>query len=325
MAVATGSGKTYAALGGPLIDLITHPPSAGERLSILYISPLKALVRDVTQAIQKALTNLGWPLDIADRTGDTAQSVRRQLKNELPHILVTTPESLAILMTDQGWQDRMKGLRVVVVDEWHELLGSKRGSLLELTLARLRSVAPGVRTWALSATIANLTVAASVAVGSGEATIIRADILRRVLVQSILPKSLTACPWFGYSGLRLLPDVLRSLDPDKSTLLFTNTRSHAERWYQAILEAKPDWGQTTALHHGTLDQEERQRVEGDIKRGRLRLVVSTSSLDLGVDFPPVEDVIQIGSAKSVARAIQRAGRAHHRPGEDTCVRLVRPT
>lgn len=215
----------------------------------------------------------------------------------------------------------MKGLRVVVVDEWHELLGSKRGSLLELTLARLRSVAPGVRTWALSATIANLTVAASVAVGSGEATIIRADILRRVLVQSILPKSLTACPWFGYSGLRLLPDVLRSLDPDKSTLLFTNTRSHAERWYQAILEAKPDWGQTTALHHGSLDQEERQRVEGDIKRGRLRLVVSTSSLDLGVDFPPVEDVIQIGSAKSVARAIQRAGRAHHRPGEDTCVRL----
>ncbi|MEO7859745.1 MAG: ligase-associated DNA damage response DEXH box helicase [Nitrospirales bacterium] len=321
IAVATGSGKTYAALGGPLIDVITRPPSGGERLSILYISPLKALVRDITRAIQKPLIDLGWPLDIVDRTGDTAQSVRRRLKAELPHILVTTPESLAILLTDQGWQDRMKGLRVVVVDEWHELLGSKRGSLLELTLARLRSVAPSVRTWALSATIANLNVAGTVAVGSGEAAIIRADILRRVMVQSILPDSLTACPWFGYSGLRLLSDVLRSIDPDKSTLLFTNTRSHAERWYQAIRDAKPEWAQTTALHHGSLDQEERRSVEEDLKSGRLRLVVSTSSLDLGVDFPPVEDVIQIGSAKSVTRAIQRAGRAHHRPGEDTRVRL----
>ncbi len=321
IAVATGSGKTYAALGGPLVELIAQPASEDERLSILYISPLKALVRDVAQAIQKPLADLRWPLDIAVRTGDTAQSVRRQLKIELPHILVTTPESLAILMTDQGWQGRMKGLRAVVVDEWHELLGSKRGSLLELTLARLRSVTTKVRTWALSATIANLDVAADVAVGSGDASIIRADIPRHVLVQSILPESLTACPWFGYSGLRLLPDVLRSIDPNKSTLLFTNTRSHAERWYQAILDAKPDWAQTTALHHGSLDQEERRRVENDIKSGTLRLVVATSSLDLGVDFPPVEDVIQIGSAKSVARAIQRAGRAYHRPGEDTRVRL----
>jgi len=321
IAVATGSGKTYAALGGPLIDLVTQPPSTEERLSILYVSPLKALVRDVIQAIQRPLTDLGWPLDVAERTGDTAQAVRRRLKTDLPHILVTTPESLAILMTDQGWQGRLKGVRVVVVDEWHELLGSKRGSLLELTLARLRSVATEVRTWALSATIANLDVAAEVAVGSGEASIIRADILRRVLVQSILPESVTTCPWFGYSGLRLLPDVLRSIDPDKSTLLFTNTRSHAERWYQAILDAKPDWAKTTALHHGSLDQEERRRVESDIKSGNLRLVVSTSSLDLGVDFPPVEDVIQVGSAKSVARAIQRAGRAYHRPGEDTRVRL----
>jgi ATP-dependent Lhr-like helicase len=321
IAVSTGSGKTYAALGGPLVELIAKARSDAERLAILYISPLKALVRDVAQAIQKPLTDLRWPLDIAVRTGDTAQSVRRQLKTELPHILVTTPESLAILMTDQGWQNRMKGLRAVVLDEWHELLGSKRGSLLELSLVRLRSVATEVRTWALSATIANLDVAAAVAVRSGQASIIRADIPRRVLVQSILPESLTACPWFGYSGLRLLPNVLRSIDPNKSTLLFTNTRSHAERWYQAILEAKPDWAKTTALHHGSLDQDERRRVESDIKSGILRLVVSTSSLDLGVDFPPVEDVLQIGSAKSIARAIQRAGRAYHRPGEDTRVRL----
>jgi ATP-dependent Lhr-like helicase len=115
--------------------------------------------------------------------------------------------------------------------------------------------------------------------------------------------------------------VLQSIDPSKSTLLFTNTRSHAERWYQAILDTRPEWSETTALHHGSLDQEERRRVENDIKRGSLRLVVATSSLDLGVDFPPVEDVIQIGSAKSVARAIQRAGRAYHRPRENTRVRL----
>ncbi|MBK9307958.1 MAG: ligase-associated DNA damage response DEXH box helicase [Nitrospira sp.] len=321
IAVATGSGKTYAALGAPLIDLIAHPSSNHNQLWILYISPLKALVRDVVRAVQQPLADLQWPIDIAERTGDTAQSSRRRLKVMLPHILVTTPESLAILLTDQGWQDRMKDLRAVVVDEWHELLGSKRGSLLELTLARLRSVATRARTWALSATIANLDEAAQVAVGSGEAAVIRADVTRRVLVQSILPESLTACPWFGYSGLRLLPDVLQSIDPNTSTLLFTNTRSHAERWYQAIVEARPEWKQTTALHHGSLDQEERQRVEGNVKNGNLRLVVSTSSLDLGVDFPPVEDVIQIGSAKSVARAIQRAGRAFHRPGEDTRVRL----
>ncbi len=321
IAVATGSGKTYAALGGPIVELIAKPPIDAERLSILYISPLKALAYDVAQAVQKPLADLRWPLNLGVRTGDTAQSVRRRMKTELPHILVTTPESLAIMMTDQGWQDRMKGLRVVVLDEWHELLGSKRGSLLELTLARLRSVATRARTWALSATIANLDVAANVAVGSGQASIIRADILRRVQVRSILPHSLTACPWFGYSGLRLLSDVIRSIDPSKSTLLFTNTRSHAERWYQAILDAKPEWAATTALHHGSMDQDERRRVEGDIKRGHLRLVVATSSLDLGVDFPPVEDVIQIGSAKSVARAIQRAGRAYHRPGEDTYVRL----
>lgn len=321
IAVATGSGKTYAALGGPLVDLIVQPPPPHERLSILYISPLKALVRDVAQAIQKPLADLRWPLMVAVRTGDTTQASRRKLKTKLPHILVTTPESLAILMTDQQWRERMRGLHSIVLDEWHELLGSKRGSLLELSLSRLRAVASGARTWALSATIANLGIAAEVAVGSGQASIIRGDLSRRVQVQCILPESVSAAPWFGYSGLNLLPQVLHSIDPFKSTLLFTNTRSHAERWYQAIIEAKPEWKETTGLHHGSLDQDERRRVEDEIKNGRLRLVVSTSSLDLGVDFPPVEAVIQIGSAKSVARAIQRAGRAYHRPGEDTLIRL----
>jgi ATP-dependent Lhr-like helicase len=322
IAVATGSGKTYAAMGGPLVDLIAQPPGAGfEQLSIVYISPLKALVRDIAQAIQRPLDDLRWPIEIGLRTGDTSAAIRRRLKERFPHVLVTTPESLAILLTDQGWQERMRGLRCIVLDEWHELIGSKRGSLLELTVARLRAVATEARVWALSATIANLDVAAAVAVGQRPATIIRADLPRSVQVESILPASMTRCPWFGYSGLRLLPDVIRGIDPSHSTLLFTNTRSHAERWYQGILQAKPDWTDIIALHHGSLDQEERQRVEEGIKSGRLRLVVATSSLDLGVDFPRVQDVIQIGSAKSIARAVQRAGRAFHRPGEQTRVRL----
>jgi ATP-dependent Lhr-like helicase len=322
IAVATGSGKTYAALGGPLVQLMSQPPRIhGESLSILYISPLKALARDIAQAIAKPVDDLGWPVEIGLRTGDTSAILRRRFKERLPHVLVTTPESLAILLTDRGWQDRMRGLQAILLDEWHELIGTKRGSLLELTIARLRSVATGARVWALSATIGNLDLAAAVAVGSGPATIVKADVPRHVRVQSILPASITRCPWLGYSGLRLLVDVIDSVDPSHSTLLFTNTRSHAERWYQAIRDYRPDWGEIMALHHGSLDQEERERVEEGIKSGRLRLVVATSSLDLGVDFPRVEDVIQIGSAKSVARAIQRAGRAYHRPGEQTIVRL----
>ena len=189
-------------------------------------------MRDIAQAIQRPIENLRWPIEVGVRTGDTPPAIRRQLKAQSPHVLVTTPESLAIMLTDEGWQARMKGLRAVVLDEWHELLGTKRGSLLELSLARLRWVAADARTWALSATIANLDVAAAVAVGPIQPTVIRAEILRNIEVRTILPASISGCPWFGYSGLRLLPDVIRSIDPSKSTLIFTNTRSHAERWYQ---------------------------------------------------------------------------------------------
>lgn len=323
VAVPTGSGKTYAAVGGPLLSLIARPIAGHQPpLTILYITPLKALARDIAQAIQRPLDDLGWPIDVDLRTGDTTATARRKFKERLPHVLVTTPESLAILLSDQGWEDRMRSVQAIILDEWHELLGTKRGSLLELTLARLRAVAAGSRVWALSATIANLEEAASIAVGSGlDPTIIRADIPRHIRIHCLLPESIQRCPWFGYSGLSLLPEVVRQINHDQSTLLFTNTRSHAERWYQAILEARPEWSTVMALHHGSLDQDERQRVEDGIKSGALRLVVATSSLDLGVDFPPVENVIQIGSAKSIARAVQRAGRAFHRPGEDTLVQL----
>ncbi len=322
IAVPTGTGKTYAAVGGPLVQLIAGPmPERRAHLTMLYVTPLKALARDIAQAIQRPLDDLDWPITVDLRTGDTSAAARRRFKEHLPHVLVTTPESLAILLTDQAWEDRMRGVQAVVLDEWHELMGNKRGSLLELTLARLRSVA-AVKVWALSATIANLQDAAAVAVGEGhEPLLLRAEIPRHVRLHCLLPESIQRCPWFGYSGLSLLPEVVKRLDPAHSTLLFTNTRSHAERWYQAILDAKPEWSGTTALHHGSLDQEERQRVEDGIKSGALRLVIATSSLDLGVDFPPVEHVMQIGSAKSIARAVQRAGRAFHRPGEDTFVQV----
>jgi ATP-dependent Lhr-like helicase len=319
ISVPTGSGKTYAAIGGPLIELLSTPaPSALEsQLAVLYISPLKALVRDVASAIRRPLEELALPFDVDVRTGDTSSTERARIKNRMPHVLVTTPESLALILTDREWKKRIANLQAIVLDEWHELLGTKRGSLLELTLARVRQERPEVRTWALSATVANLEQAAHAAIGDGAPLIVKENLERPVSIRSLLPPTTEAFPWFGHSGLKMAKLVADDIDPKKSTLIFTNTRSHAERWFAELASLKPEWGASLALHHGSLDREERERVEDGVKDGSLKVVVATSSLDLGVDFPQVEKVIQIGSAKGLARALQRAGRAFHRPGEAT--------
>ena len=322
ISVPTGSGKSYAAFGGPLIDLLSNPT---DKLAIVYVSPLKALARDLQINLTKPITEMGLPFQVELRTGDTTAAAKARMREKLPQILVITPESLALLLTETEWRTRMGGVRAIVLDEWHELLGTKRGSLLELTLARLRTAAPEARTWALSATIANLETAAEVAVGRDvKPVLIREKLDRPVEIRSILPPSLGAFPWFGHSGLGLAKHVVDHLNPAVSTLLFTNTRSQAERWYSELQARKPEWRPIMALHHGSLDRAERERVEEGVKQGHLRLVVATSSLDLGVDFPQVEKVIQIGSTKGLARALQRAGRAFHRPGQTTSL-LVCPT
>lgn len=311
--VPTGAGKTYAAYGGPLAELLDDP---GEGLKILYITPLRAVSRDIEKALKLPITELAVKARVESRTGDTSSSLRTKQRRELPQVLITTPESLSLLLTQEDARDRFAGVRCVIVDEWHELLTSKRGVQVELALARLRKWAPAMRTWALSATVKDVEHAARAAAGAhGPAPrIVSASLDRPVIIDSLIPANVDAFPWTGHLGLSMLKPLVEWLDPAHSTLIFLNTRSQAERWFQELLAARPEWAELMALHHGSIDRDVREKVEAGMKEGWLRFTVCTSSLDLGVDFSPVERVVQIGSPKGIARLIQRAGRASHRPG-----------
>ena len=326
--VPTGSGKTYAAYLGVLDEIPTDSgvdARGGDGLAVLYITPLRAVARDIELALRAPVEELGLPFEVGARTGDTGARARARQRERLPAVLVTTPESLNLLIASDRAEELLRGVRLTVVDEWHELLASKRGVQVELALARLRAIAPAMRTWGLSATIANVDDAARTLVGVGrDAAVVHADIPREISVQGLLPDSVARFPWAGHLGLTMLKPLVEWLDPAVPTLVFTNTRSQAERWYAAIAWERPEWRDRLAIHHGSLDREERERVEAGLKDGSLRIVVATSSLDLGVDFSPVERVVQIGSPKGVARLVQRAGRSGHRPGA-RCEVLCVPT
>ncbi len=309
--VPTGSGKTYAAVMGAIAEMLVHP---AEGLQLLYITPLRALSRDIEQAIKTPIEAMGWNLTVESRTGDTSSSRKTKQLKQMPHILITTPESLAVMLSYKDGAKRFGQLRVVILDEWHELMSSKRGTQVELCVADLRSLQPKLRTWALSATLGNLEEAAQTAVGLGtEPVIIRSNLKRQTVITSICPASVDTFPWAGHLGLRLFETLVEALDLEKSTLIFTNTRNQAERWYQALTFALPEHGERIALHHGSIDVKQREAIEAGVKTGDIKWVVCTSSLDLGVDFQPVERVVQIGSAKNLARLLQRAGRSAHVP------------
>jgi ATP-dependent Lhr-like helicase len=301
---------------------------------VLYITPLRAVARDIELALRAPLADLGVlsrsardrGLRVEGRTGDTGSSLRARQRERLPEVLVTTPESLSLMLTWPDARERLGGVRAVIVDEWHELLSSKRGTQTELALARLRRFNPQLRTWGLSATLDNLHDAARALAGAAEREpeIISASVDRPVFIDSVLPAGDARLPWAGHLGLAMLPAVLGAIDPAVSTLIFTNTRSQAERWHAAILAARPEWEPILGLHHGSVDRTMRERVEAGLKDGSVRLCVATSSLDLGVDFAPVERVFQVGSVKGVARTVQRAGRSGHRPGA-ACRVLCVPT
>ena len=311
LAVPTGSGKTYAAT---LAAIAEGLPKG--KLSILYLTPLRALARDIASSLQEALDALAPGHLVETRTGDTSTYRKARQLTKIPSVLVTTPESLAVLFCQKDSAEMFANLKLVVADEWHELLGTKRGVFAELLLARLRYLSPKLRTWALSATIGNLDDALRAAVGTEvKGRLLRGDLQRPVDIEVVVPRGGEWIPWGGHLGLYCLEEVLEHLDPKDSTILFTNTRNQAERWYQALSIVKEEWGKQLALHHGSLDAKERERVETGVKDGSIRIVVATSSLDLGVDFPAVDKVFQIGSPKNVARMVQRAGRARHRPGE----------
>ncbi|MFO7628860.1 MAG: ligase-associated DNA damage response DEXH box helicase [Prochlorococcaceae cyanobacterium] len=333
--VPTGSGKTYAAVMGPIAELLAEP---GPGLRLLYLTPLRALSRDLALAIAAPIEAMGWPLRLAIRNGDTSSHERSKQLRTPPQILITTPESLSLLLANPKAAELFGALQAVVLDEWHELIGSKRGSQTELCLSWLRQLRPGLRTWAISATVGNLEEAARAAVGVAEGAttgegaigtaceprIITAPIRRSTAIRSLLPDSIDGFPWAGHLGLRMYEELVAALDPSISTLLFTNTRNQAERWHQCLRFACPEMEGALALHHSAIDRSEREAIEAGVKASALRWVVATSSLDLGVDFQPVERVVQIGSAKNLARLLQRAGRSAHSPGGTSQV-LFMPT
>jgi ATP-dependent Lhr-like helicase len=339
---ATGTGKTYAAWLGPVAEALAGGRRSGgaeeqrsrgggsshadgqASLRILWITPLRALAADTAQALEAPLAELGLRWTVETRTGDTEAKVRARQRRRLPEALVTTPESLSLLLAREDAGALFAGLRCVVVDEWHELMASKRGVQAELALARLRRWRPGLRVWGLSATLGNLDAALEALLGVGVAggRLIQGEQPKAIELDSLIPATVERFPWAGHLGLRMLPQVLAEIEAAQSCLVFTNTRAQTERWYQAILDARPAWAGQIALHHGSLSREVREWVEGGLRDGRLRCVVCTSSLDLGVDFSPVERVLQVGSPKGVARLLQRAGRSGHRPGAPsraTCV------
>lgn len=342
----TGAGKTYAVWLAALQAFAAQHPgkSAGlaAPLTVLWLTPMRALAADTVRALQAPLESLHaacpdvatW--SVGARTGDTPSAERSAQTRRLPSVLVTTPESLTLLLSRADAQDSLRSLRMVVVDEWHELMGNKRGVQVQLALARLKAwhgaahdgperspSNPALTVWGMSATLGNLQQAMLALLGPASAgTLVQGKVPKKLVIDSLLPATTARFPWGGHLGLTMLPQVVEEISRSRTTLVFTNTRSQSEIWYQALLQAKPEWAGLIALHHGSLDRGVREWVEHGLKNGELRAVVCTSSLDLGVDFLPVERVLQIGSPKGVARLLQRAGRSGHAPGRPSRITLV---
>jgi len=365
----TGCGKTFSVFLGALIDFINRHPGdyrarSASGLQLLWVSPLRALAKDIGRAMEEVIRGLDMKWQVGTRNGDTEMSERQKQKRRMPEVLIITPESLHLLLAQKGYPDTFKALKIIAVDEWHELLGSKRGVQVELALSRIVGVKGGAAVsggavrgdtgWAdgagrsglgagrgcsiigISATIGNLVQAKEVllaslqgvaeeeagkegaSAGAGEAErgfIVRAQMDKPIDVESILPDEIEKYPWAGHLGLKLIHKVIPILEQSRTTLIFINTRGMSETWYQSLLTVCPDLAGAIALHHGSIDMALRNWVEEALHEGKLKAVVCTASLDLGVDFRPVETVIQVGSPKGVARFLQRAGRSGHQPGQ----------
>nr|WP_294948487.1 ligase-associated DNA damage response DEXH box helicase [uncultured Mucilaginibacter sp.] len=335
----TGSGKTFALFLPFLADFInkhpdTYTTKSNNGLLMLWITPLRALTNDIRKAMQEVCDDIGLPWRIMTRTGDTSAADKAALKRKLPEVLLTTPESLHLMLAQKEYPKVFSGLQVFVCDEWHELLGTKRGVQVELGLSKLKALASSnakvssvshltshishLKVWGISATIGNLEQAAEVLLGNDfppeQIRMVRANISKKLVIESVIPENIENYSWAGHIGVKLLPQVMEIVAKSKTTLIFTNTRSQAEIWYHAIIDNYPEYAGIMAMHHGSLDNELRNWVEQALHAEALKVVVCTSSLDLGVDFRPVDTVVQVGSPKGVARFMQRAGRSGHHPG-----------
>ncbi|HEV7331856.1 MAG TPA: ligase-associated DNA damage response DEXH box helicase [Flavisolibacter sp.] len=354
----TGTGKTFSVFLGAVIRFINdHPKEYGSKtkngLQLIWITPLRALAKDIGRAMEEVIFELGLQWKVGIRNGDTSLSERQKQKRQMPEVLIITPESMHLLLSQKGAADSFKTLKVIAADEWHELMGSKRGVQVELALSRIISVSgewsmmsPALKLtthhspltiWGISATIGNLEQAMDVLLsplqllnkpappseagvdgdppseGRAAGVIVKAKLSKGLEVLSVLPDEIEKYPWAGHLGIKLAHKILPIIDSSRTTLIFINTRGMSELWYQTLLNIAPHLAGAIALHHGSIEMELRTWVEEALHEGKLKAVVCTASLDLGVDFRPVETVIQVGSPKGVARFLQRAGRSGHSP------------
>jgi ATP-dependent Lhr-like helicase len=318
---STGTGKTLAAWLGPVMDALDAAQPA-RALKVVWLTPMRALAADTLKALAEPLGELGLAWRIGLRTGDTPSADRARQDRKALQAMITTPESLSLLISRAGHAETFRSLEAVIVDEWHELIGSKRGAQVELALSRLRAVAPRLRIWGLSATLGNLDEARDVLLAGKPGALVAGSEPKSIVIDSLLPDDIRHYPWAGHLGTRAVRAVAEEIERGGTTLVFTNVRSQAEWWYRALLDRHPEWSGSIGLHHGSLDLAARRWVEEGLRSGTLKAAVCTSSLDLGVDFSPVDRVIQIGSPKSVARVVQRAGRSGHRPGSASRITCV---
>ena len=319
----TGFGKTYSVFLAVVTDFLNFPEKYGDGLKLIWITPLRALAKDIAKAMKEAIDEIGLDWTVGVRNGDTPLKERASQTKKMPDILIVTPESLHLLLAQKNHLRFFKNLKCIAIDEWHELLGSKRGVMTELALSRLTFYQKKVKVWGITATIGNVDEAMQVLIPSGaKKTKVVAKEKKKIEIIAVLPDEVEILPWAGHLGNKLADKVVPIILESKTTLVFTNTRSQAEMWYQILLQQHPDFAGQIAIHHSSIDKDLRIWIEENLSSGYLKAVVSTSSLDLGVDFKPVDTVIQIGSSKGVARFLQRAGRSGHSPFETSKIFFV---
>ncbi len=319
----TGFGKTFSVFLAVLIDEMNHPGKYKSGLQLLWVTPLRSLAKDLARAMQQAIDEIGLDWSVEVRNGDTDPKIKQRQSRKMPEVLLVTPESLHLLLAQKGRAQFFNSLRCIAVDEWHELMGSKRGVMVELAVSYLKTKHASVRIWGITATIGNLDQAIDVLLyGISKRAKVVAREKKQIDIIPVYPDEVQALPWAGHLGASLADKVVPIVAQSRSTIVFTNTRSQAEQWYQLLLNANPDLAGLIALHHSSIDAPIRQWIEEALAEGRLKAVIATSSLDLGVDFKPVDTVVQVGSSKGVARFVQRAGRSGHSPFEVSKIYFV---
>lgn len=320
----TGAGKTLA---GFLPTLAAFCPSRGaippDGLHTLYVSPLKALAHDVQRNLLAPVEEIGLPIRIETRSGDTPSDRKKRQRSRPPHVLLTTPESLSLLLSYPDSFELFAGLKRVVIDEVHAFATGKRGDLLALALSRLQAIAPDLRRTALSATVADPEGFRAWLAPWGEidsVELVEGERGAPPEVEILLPEG-ASVPWGGHAAIWAIPQLYDAIRRNRTTLVFTNTRFLAEYIFQELWNANED-NLPIAIHHGSLSKEARRKVEGAMARGELRALVATASLDLGVDWGDIDCVVQMGAPKGSSRLLQRIGRANHRLDQPSRALLV---